>query len=335
MRYEERKNGQILEEGITEAGSMASFIAAGSAYATHGLNTIPFFLFYSMFGFQRVGDQIWLAGDQRCKGFIVGATAGRTTLNGEGLQHQDGHSHLHASTVPPCKAYDCAYAYELAVVVQDGIRRMYGEGENVFYYLTVYNETYTMPPLPKGAEEGILRGIYRCAPAEKPGKLPRVHLLGSGTLLNEALRAQQLLREKFKVAADVWSVTSYNELYRDALACTRWNRLHPGEKPRVPYFTQALGEDKWPVVVTSDYVSAVPERLAPYAPAGMCVLGTDGYGRSDTRAALRAHFETNAEHVAYGALTELARCGEYDKAKLAKALQELGLDPEKRDPATA
>jgi pyruvate dehydrogenase E1 component len=362
MRYEERKNGQILEEGISEAGAMASFIAASSAYATHGLSAIPFFLFYSMFGFQRIGDLIWLAGDLRCRGFLIGATAGRTTLAGEGLQHQDGHSHLHASTIPNCVSYDCAFAYELAVVVQDGLRRMYQEGENILYYLTVYNETYPMPPMPgimatPSVQEGILKGMYKLKPAARPGKRPRVHLFGSGPLIHEALRAQELLRERYNVAADVWSVTSYNELYRDALACQRWNRLHPdvaadgssaggsaGVPPagpaartagRVPYITQVLQNEPWPIVSTSDYVSSIAERLCPWTPAGMCVLGTDGFGRSDTRPALRRHFEIDAEHMALAALTELARTGQFDQKKLPQAIQDLGIDPEAPDPATA
>ncbi len=335
MRYEERKNGQILEEGISEAGSMASFIAAGSAYATHGLNTIPFFLYYSMFGFQRIGDQVWLAGDMRCRGFMVGATAGRTTLAGEGLQHQDGHSHLHASTVPNCVSYDAAYAYELAVIVREGIRRMYVAGENVFYYLTVYNETYPMPALPAGAEEGILKGMYKFRAAEEPGERPRVHLFGSGPLLNEAVRAQAILREQFDVAADVWSVTSYNELYREALSCMRWNRLHPGGDPRVPYVTQMLKDEPWPIVCSLDYVSSVAERLCPWTPAGMAIQSADGFGRSDTRAALRRHFENDAEHLAYGALSALASRGEIDAGRLAGAIEALGIDPDKPDPAGA
>ncbi len=338
MRYEERKNGQILEEGITEAGSMASFIAAGSAYATHGLNTIPFFLFYSMFGFQRIGDSIWAAADMRCRGFLCGATAGRTTLNGEGLQHQDGHSHLHASTVPNVVAYDCAYAYELATVVREGLRRMHEVGEDLIYYLTIYNETYAQPKYPGDkTREGILRGLYKVRPAEKAGagKLPRCHVFGSGPLINEALRAQELLREKFNVAADVWSATSYNELYRDAQRCRRWNRLHPGEKPRVPWITQQLAEEPWPVITTSDYLAVLAERLAPFTPAGICPLGTEGFGRSETRANLRRHFEIDAEHVALAALSELAARGQFDAAKLPAAIKSLGIDPEKAEPAKA
>jgi pyruvate dehydrogenase E1 component len=335
MRYEERRNGQILEEGISEAGALASFIAAGSAYATHGLITIPFFLFYSMFGFQRIGDLIWAAGDMRCRGFIVGATAGRTTLNGEGLQHQDGHSHLHASTVPNCLAYDCAFAYELAVIVQDGMRRMHAVGEDVFYYLTVYNETYSMPPIPNHVADGIVRGLYKLRPAERPGRSPRVHLLGSGPLINEALRAQDVLREQFGVAANVWSVTSYNQLYRDALACQRWNRLHPDAAPRDSFVQQSLRAEPWPIVAVSDYVTSVAQRLAPWVPAGLCVLGTDGFGRSDTRPALRRHFQIDAEHIALAALTQLVARGEFDAARLPQAVRDLGIYPDAPDPAVA
>jgi pyruvate dehydrogenase E1 component len=336
MRYEERKNGQILEEGITEAGAMASFIAAGTAYATHGVNTIPFFLYYSMFGFQRIGDSIWAAADMRCRGFLCGATAGRTTLNGEGLQHQDGHSHMHASTVPNVVAYDCAYAYELAIVVREGLRRMHEVGEDLIYYLTIYNETYRQPKYPGDkVRDGILKGLYKASEAEKPGKSPRCHIFGSGPLINEALRAQALLLEKFGVAADVWSATSYNELYRDAQSCRRWNRLHPGEKPRVPHITQCLTSEPWPVITTGDYIAALAERLAPFTPAGMYPLGTEGFGRSETRANLRRHFEIDAEHIALAALTELAQRGQFDAAKLPEALKTLGIDPDKPEPARA
>ncbi|MBN2446464.1 MAG: pyruvate dehydrogenase (acetyl-transferring), homodimeric type [Phycisphaerae bacterium] len=335
LKYEERKNGQILEEGITEAGSMASFTAAATAYATHGINTIPFYVYYSMFGFQRVGDSIWAAADSRSRGFLVGGTAGRTTLAGEGLQHQDGHSILHASTVPNLITYDAAWAYELAVIIRDGIRRMYEEQESVFYYLTVYNETYPMPPMPKGVEDGILRGIYKFSAAQRPGKMPRVHLFGSGPLLRVALEAQQKLRDAFKVAADVWSVTSYNELYRDALACERWNRLHPDETPRQPFITQQLGDARWPVVVTSDYVKAIPHRLSPWIDGGLCVLGTDGFGRSETREELRRFFETDAGHVTYAALHQLALQGKFDVRKLKDARDSLGIDAERENPAVS
>ncbi|MCH7870562.1 MAG: pyruvate dehydrogenase (acetyl-transferring), homodimeric type [Planctomycetes bacterium] len=335
MRYEERQNGQILEEGISEAGSMASFTAAGSAYATHGLNMIPFFTYYSMFGFQRVGDSIWAAADMRCKGFVVGATAGRTTLAGEGLQHQDGHSQLLASTVPNCISYDPAFAYELAVIIQDGIRRMYELRESVFYYITIYNETYIQPPMPAGVEKGILAGLYKFRPARKPGDLPRIHLFGSGPILNEALRAQELLRERYDVAADVWSVTSYTELYRDGLTCGRWNRLHPDQPPRIPYIQRVLDPEPWPVIAASDYVKALPHRIDHWCPAGLHALGTDGFGRSEARAELRRHFEVSAEHIAYAALTKLRRRGKFGKKRLTEALTELAIDPDGPDPATA
>ncbi|GMU81322.1 MAG: pyruvate dehydrogenase E1 component [Planctomycetota bacterium] len=333
MRYEERQNGQILEEGITEAGAMASFVAAGTAYSTHGMPMIPFFTYYSMFGFQRIGDQIWLAGDIRCRGFLVGATAGRTTLNGEGLQHQDGHSHLHASTVPNCLAYDPAYAYEFAVIIRDGIRRMFEEQESVFYYITAYNEVYEQPAMPDGAEEGILRGMYRLRAAESPGKLPRVHLFGSGTILRNALKAQEILREKFNVAADVWSVTSYNELFRDGARTDRWNRLHPAESPRKPFVMQQLEKEPWPVIAASDYIRAVASRIERWTPAGMCCLGTDGFGRSESREALRDFFEISAEHIAYAALYELAQRDKFDRKKLAAAMKPLGIRPEAPDPS--
>lgn len=329
MRYEERQNGQILEEGITEAGSMASFTAAGTAYATHGLNMIPFFVFYSMFGFQRIGDSIWAAADMRCRGFIVGATAGRTTLNGEGLQHQDGHSHLHASTVPNCISYDAGFAYEMAIIIRDGIRRMYFEQESVFYYLTAYNEVYEQPAMPAGAEPGILKGLYKFrAASDVPASAPRVHLFGSGPLIREALRAQDILRDKFGVAADVWSATSYTELYRDALETERWNRLHPDQAPRSAYIREVLRNESWPIVCTGDFVKALAHRLAPWTPAGLTALGTDGFGRSETREALRRHFETDAEHTAYAALCALAERGGYQRAKLTEAMKQLGINPD-------
>ena len=334
MKYHERKDGQILEEGISEAGSMASFTAAGTAYAYHGLNMIPFFTFYSMFGFQRIGDSIWAAADMRSKGFLVGATAGRTTLQGEGLQHQDGHSHLHASSVPNCISYDPAFAYELAVIIREGIRRMYEEQESVFYYITVYNEPYLQPPMPQGAEEGILRGMYKFRAADNPGDAPRVHLFASGPLVHEAVRAQELLREKFGVAADVWSVTSYNELYRDGLACGRWNRLHPDQPPRVPHVSEMLQHEPWPIVAVSDFVKALPHRLAPWTPKGIYALGTDGFGRSEARAELRRFFEIDAEHIAYAALWRLSETGSFERQRLLAARDALGLDADHPDPAT-
>jgi len=330
--YKEAQNGQILEEGITEAGSMCSFTAAGTSHATHGLPMIPFFIYYSMFGFQRIGDLIWAFGDQRGRGFLLGATAGRTTLNGEGLQHEDGHSQLLASVVPNLVTYDPAYAYEIAVILEDGLRRMYRDGEDVFYYLTLYNENYLQPKMPEGAREGILAGIHRVSETAHAGGSPRVQLVGSGPILAEALRAQQLLAERFGVAADVWSATSYKELRREALACERWNRLHPAETARVPYVTRTLGAATGPVVAVSDYLKLVPEQVARFLPQGMIALGTDGYGRSETRENLRRFFEIDAEHVALAALAELARRGEVEAGVVAKAIGELGLDPEKADP---
>jgi pyruvate dehydrogenase E1 component len=334
LYYREAKDGQLIEEGITEAGAMASFSAAGSAYATHGVNTIPFFFFYSMFGFQRIGDLIWQNADLRARGFLVGATSGRTTLAGEGLQHQDGHSHLLASTVPTVRAYDPAFAYEIAVIVHDGLRRMYVEGEDCFYYLTVQNEMYPMPAMPAGVADGIRRGLYKFSPAADPGGRPRIHLFGSGAILREALKAQGLLAER-GVAADVWSATSYTELRRDALAAERWNMLHPGEAERVPYLTQVLAEEPWPIVAASDYMRILPDQIARFVPAGLFPLGTDGFGRSDTRVALRRHFEVDAAAITVAALGQLAARGTIDPADVQRAIAELEVDPEQPDPATA
>ena len=333
LYYKEQQDGQILEEGITEAGSMASFTAAGTAYSNYHVEMIPFFIYYSMFGFQRVGDLMWAFADARGKGFLMGGTAGRTTLAGEGLQHQDGHSLVLASTVPTCAAYDPAYAYEIAVIVQDGIRRMYQEQEDHFYYLTLYNENYPMPPMPEGVTEGILKGIYKFKAAEK-GKAA-LQLFGSGPILNEAVRAQQILAERYGVAADVWSVTSYNELRREALRTERWNRLHPGEAARRPYVVSALGGAQGPIVAATDHMKVVPDQVAPWLPGRMVTLGTDGFGRSENREYLRRHFEVNAESIVTAALSRLARDGKFDAAKAAKAFEELGVNTEGIDPATA
>ncbi|MDG2307709.1 MAG: pyruvate dehydrogenase (acetyl-transferring), homodimeric type [Candidatus Binatia bacterium] len=330
--YREAEDGQLLEEGITEAGGMASFTAAGTAYGALGVNTIPFFVFYSMFGFQRIGDLIWQHADSRGKGFLIGATAGRTTLAGEGLQHQDGNSHLLSSVVPTVRAYDPAYGYELAVIIEDGIRRMYVDREDGFYYLTVGNDIYPQAAMPEGAEEGILRGIYLFQAADPAVTGPKVHLFGSGALLPEVLRAQTLLAAE-GVAANVWSVTSYTELLRDARAAERWNRLHPLEEPRVPYVSQALGPDAIPVISTSDYVAGLAAPLASYLPDGMHVLATDGFGRSDTRAALRRFFEVDPETICAASLYELARREEIEPERVAEAIARLGLDPEAPDPA--
>jgi pyruvate dehydrogenase E1 component len=333
LYYREEKDGQILEEGITEAGSMASFTAAGTAYSNYRVPTVPFYMYYSMFGFQRVGDMIWAFADSRGKGFLMGGTAGRTTMLGEGLQHQDGHSVVLASTVPTCATYDPAYVYELATILQDGLRRMYQDGEDLFYYITMYNEDYGMPEMPQGAREGILRGIYRVRPAAN-GKAV-AQLFGSGPILNEAIRAQEILAEKYGVATDVWSVTSYNELRRDALAVERWNRLHPTQSARQPYILSALGEAQGPIIAASDYMKAVPDQLAPWLPNRLVSLGTDGFGRSDNREYLRRHFEVNAEFIVATTLSRLARDGKFDAQHAEQAFAELGIDTERRDPARA
>jgi pyruvate dehydrogenase E1 component len=341
LAYREAKNGQILEEGITEAGSVSSFIAAGTAYATHGIPTIPFFIFYSMFGFQRIGDLIWAAADMRTRGFLLGGTAGRTTLNGEGLQHQDGHSHVLASTVPTLRAYDPAFAFELALIVQDGIRRMFEVGEDIFYYVTLYNETYPMPPMPEGAAESVLRGMYKLRPAQIKGErgvsTPRskVHLLGSGPILRESLRAQEILAERYGIAADVWSVTSYKELRRDALEAERWNLLHPTAAPRRSFVESLLSEEKGIFIAASDYMRSVPEMISRWVPGGLYPLGTDGSGRSDSRPALRRFFEVDAECITLAALSRLARQGEIKPARVQQAIKELGVDPEKVNPMRA
>jgi pyruvate dehydrogenase E1 component len=334
LYYREATDGQILEEGITEAGSMASFIAAGTSYATHGIDMLPFFIFYSMFGFQRVGDLIWAAADQRTRGFLLGATAGRTTLNGEGLQHEDGHSHVLASVVPNLVAYDPSFAFELAAILRDGLKRMYTNREDVFYYITLYNENYPMPPMPAGAEEGILKGLYkfRPAPQGEPNDRPRVHLFGSGSLMPEAMRAQQILAERFAVAADLWSAPSYKELRRDALEVERWNLLHPEQEPRKPYVRTLFEGDDAPIIAVSDYMRLVPDQIAPWLPNQLYSLGTDGFGRSDTREALRRFFEVDAECVVLAALHQLVRRGKIDPSVLRRAFGELGVDPEKLNP---
>jgi pyruvate dehydrogenase E1 component len=332
LRYSEKKDGQILEEGITEAGSMASFTAAGTAYVNYKVPTIPFYMYYSMFGFQRIGDMAWAFADSRGKGFLMGGTAGRTTMLGEGLQHQDGHSVVLASTIPTCITYDPAFVYELAVVVQDGIRRMYEKGEDCFYYITMYNEDYAMPAMPEGSAEGILRGMYKLKPAAGEAV---AQLFGSGPILNEVLRAQEILASKYGVHADVWSVTSYTELRRDALAVERWNRLHPAEKEKVPYLVTALGTAKGPIVAASDYMKSVPDVLSPWLPSRLVTLGTDGFGRSDNREHLRRHFEVNAESIVGATLSKLAREGKFKPKAAQKAMVELGLDVEAIDPARA
>jgi pyruvate dehydrogenase E1 component len=332
LYYKEAKEGQILEEGITEAGSMSSFLAAGTAYATHCINTIPFFIFYSMFGMQRIGDLVWAAADSRSRGFMLGGTAGRTTLAGEGLQHQDGHSHVFSSAVPNLVSYDPAFAYEIAVIIQDGIRRMYTDGESIFYYITVMNEQYEMPAMPDGAKEGILKGLYRFNTAANKGK-HRAQLLGSGAILLEVIKAQQILAEKYDVAADVWSVTSYQELYRDGHAVERWNRLHPTDKARVPYVTQALADTEGVIVAASDYMKSLPDAIDRWIPRPLHSLGTDGFGRSETRASLRDFFEVDARHIVVATLSALSRDGKLDAKIVAQAIKDLGVNPEKPNPA--
>ncbi len=332
LYYREDKDGQILEEGITEAGAMASFTAAGTSYVNYKVPAIPFYMYYSMFGFQRIGDMVWAFADSRGKGFLMGGTAGRTTMLGEGLQHQDGHSIVLASTVPTCITYDPAYVYELAVVIQDGIRRMYEKGEDCFYYITMYNEDYAMPAMPEGSAEGILRGMYKLKPAAAEAT---AQLFGSGPILNEVLRAQEILASKYGVHADVWSVTSYTELRRDALAVERWNRLHPAEKEKVPYVLSALGNAAGPIIATSDYMKSVPDLLSPWLPSRLVTLGTDGFGRSDNREHLRRHFEVSAEAIVGATLSKLARDGKFKAKAAQKAMAELGLDVEAADPARA
>jgi pyruvate dehydrogenase E1 component len=330
MSYKEDKKGQMLEEGINEAGATCSWIAAGTAYSNHGVSMIPFYIYYSMFGFQRVGDFLWAAGDSQARGFLMGATAGRTTLAGEGLQHQDGHSLLHASTIPNCIAYDPTYAYELAVIIQDGLRRMYVEQENIFYYIAVMNENYVQPPMPKGVEQGILKGAYLLQMGGR-GKI-RATLAGSGTILRECLAAAALLEKDYGIPTDVFSVTSFNELRREALEVERWNLLHPGEPQRVPYVKQLFKDREGPVVAATDYIRTVPDQIRQWVSGRYVTLGTDGYGRSDSRAQLRKHFEVDRNYIAIAALRALADEGKVDKATLAKAMKNLAIDPTKPDP---
>ena len=333
LYYKEAIDGQILEEGITEAGGLADFTAAATAYSNYDQPMIPFFIYYSMFGFQRVGDAIWALGDSRGRGFLLGATAGRTTLNGEGLQHEDGHSHVLASTVPNCITYDPAYAYEIAVIVRDGMRRMFGENEDVFYYLTLGNENYAQPQIPEdpGTIEGILKGIHRVSKSEQG--LSRVQLWGSASMLNEALRAQRLLWEKYQIPADVWSVTSYNQLRRDALSLERWNRLHPAEPARKPYVQQVMEGTQGPIIAASDYMKVLADQVAPWLSGRLVALGTDGFGRSDSRPYLRRFFEVDAESIASAALSQLARWGQFDAQKARQAVVELGIDVDKKEAA--
>ncbi|MDP2962453.1 MAG: pyruvate dehydrogenase (acetyl-transferring), homodimeric type [Sulfurimicrobium sp.] len=332
MFYKESKNGQILEEGINEAGAFASWLSAATSYSNHGLAMIPFYIYYSMFGFQRIGDLAWLAGDARARGFLLGGTAGRTTLNGEGLQHEDGHSHLQAATIPNCISYDPAYAYELAVIIQDGLRRMYKEQEDVYYYLTVMNENYVHPPMPKGVEEGIIKGMYLLKKAGK--KKLKVRLMGSGTILREVEAAAELLENDFGVSAEVWSVTSFNELRRDGLDAARWNRLHPEKPQRDSYVGKCLKGGKEPVIASTDYMKAYADQIREFVPANYVTLGTDGFGRSDSREKLRRFFEVDRYYVVVAALKALADEGGLPAAKVSEAMKKYGIDPDKPNPVT-
>ena len=334
MYYKEDKSGQILEEGITEAGAMSSWLAAATAYSTHGVNMVPFYIYYSMFGFQRIGDLAWLAGDMRACGFLIGGTAGRTTLNGEGLQHEDGHSLVLSSTIPNCISYDPCYGYEMAVIIHDGMRRMFKENERVYYYLTAMNENYVHPPMPKGAEEGIIKGLYKLRTVGEEHKL-RVRLLGGGTILREVEAAAEILSKEWNVGCDIYSVTSFNELARDGLDCERWNMLHPDDDQRKPYISELLNDSDAPVISSTDYMKAYSDQVREYVSATFVTLGTDGYGRSDTRAKLREFFEVDRRYVTVAALHGLALDGKMDTKTVAKALQQYGIDPDKPNPATA
>jgi pyruvate dehydrogenase E1 component len=332
--YKEDQHGQILEEGITEAGSISSFIAAGTSYSTHDVQMVPFYTYYSMFGYQRVGDLVWAAGDSRTRGFMLGGTAGRTTLNGEGLQHEDGHSHVLFSVVPNCRAYDPTFGYEVAVIIQDGLRRMLAEQEDVFYYITLMNENYPHPPMPAGTEEAILRGMYLLREGPKRSKQPRVQLLGSGTILREVIAAADLLDTDFGVVSDVWSATSFTELRRDGIEVERWNMLHPTDKPRQGYVSECLGGRKGPVIASTDYMRAFADQIRQWVPAPYRVLGTDGFGRSDYRRALRRFFEVDRHYVTVAALKSLADAGEIDPARAQEAIERYEIDADAPLPTT-
>ncbi len=337
MYYKEDKNGQILQEGINEAGAMSSWMAAATAYSTHGVQMIPFYIFYSMFGFQRVGDLAWAAGDMRCRGFLLGGTAGRTTLNGEGLQHEDGHSHLAASTIPNCISYDPTFAYELAVIIRDGLRRMYEVQEDVYYYITVMNENYSHPEMPANAEQGILKGMYlfrESSPAGEKSSELRAQLLGSGTILREVISAAEILEKEYGVATDIWSVTSFTELRREALDAARWNMLHPAEPARLSYVGACLKDRKGPVVAATDYMKIFADQIREFVPGRYKVLGTDGFGRSDTRERLREFFEVDRYYITVATLKALADEGEIAAEKVTEAISKFGIDPDKPNPVT-
>ncbi len=334
MFYKEAKNGQILEEGINEAGAFCSWLSAATSYSTHNMTLIPFYIFYSMFGFQRIGDLAWAAGDSRARGFLIGGTSGRTTLNGEGLQHEDGHSHLLANTIPNCVSYDPTYSYELAVIVHDGLKRMIAHRESIYYYITVMNENYEQPDMPEGVEDGIIKGMYRLKSLQAKGSKLRVQLLGSGTILREVIEAASLLEQDFGVASDVWSVTSFNQLGRDGIDVDRWNRLHPLEAPKVPYVTECLASTEGLIVAATDYMRQYADQIRAYIPRRYLVLGTDGFGRSDTRNQLRRFFEVNRYYIAVTALKGLADEGQISKELVLQAMQQYQIDPDKPNPVT-
>jgi pyruvate dehydrogenase E1 component len=334
MFYKEDQSGQILQEGINEAGAMSSWIAAATSYANHGVAMLPFYIYYSMFGFQRVGDLAWAAGDLRARGFLLGGTAGRTTLNGEGLQHEDGHSHLMSATIPNCVSYDPTFAYELAVIIQDGMRRMYVEQQDVFYYLTVMNENYAHPAMPKGAEAGIIKGMYLFSEDKAEAKVPKVQLLGSGTILREAIAAAELLKKDFGVASDIWSVTSFTELRREGMDCERWNMLHPEAKARVSYVEQCMAGRSGPVIAATDYMRSFADQIRGFLPKHYKVLGTDGFGRSDTRKKLRRFFEVDRYYIAVAALKALADEGTIKAGEVSKAIKLYNINPDKPNPTT-
>ncbi|MDB2650321.1 pyruvate dehydrogenase (acetyl-transferring), homodimeric type, partial [Porticoccaceae bacterium] len=330
MYYKEDKKGVILEEGINEAGAMSAWLALATSYSTNSCPMIPFYIFYSMFGFQRIGDLAWASGDSQARGFLIGATAGRTTLNGEGLQHQDGHSLILANTIPNCKSYDATFSYELAVIVQDGVKRMFEDQENCFYYLTTMNENYVQPAMPEGAEEGIVKGMYKFAEADKGDK--KVTLMGAGTILNEVIAAAEILKDQFDVQSDIWSLTSVNELVREGQSVDRWNMLHPTKKAKTSYITEQLGSCTAPVIASTDYMKAYSEQMRAYIDQPFYVLGTDGFGRSDSRAALRHFFEVDRNFVVVSALKALADQGTIKATVVEKAIKTLGIDPEKPNP---
>ena len=332
MFYKESKEGQILEEGINEAGAYCSWLSAGSSYSNHGIQMVPFYIFYSMFGFQRIGDFLWAGGDMQARGFLIGATAGRTTLAGEGLQHQDGHSLLSATTIPNCVSYDPTYAYELAVIIKDGLKRMISDQENIFYYITCMNENYTHPPIPKNCEKGILKGMYLLKKSVKQENGSKPQLMGSGTILREVEKAAHLLEKDFKIYCDVWSVTSFSELRRESLETERWNELNPEKKRKSSYLEKLLSRQEGPFIAATDYMKMVPDQIQKWVPGIYKTLGTDGYGRSDSRAALREHFEVDARFIALSTLNALAEKGDIEKRDVVKAIKKYKIDPKKISP---